>query len=205
MTNPYEPPAPLEEAEPPRGEGLARDGETLSIRFEVSLVEVANRSIEQGLRAQRAARGFDLWWYGPILLLAGAPSMPWLNSPPGDSTWLNLAVQGWLLAVIYAFWYPWHQRRAYIQDVWRAIHEEEAAGLFAAPWQVVVAPDRLVIHYPHSTYAVDWRLVTAVERTEQHVRVAVGRDLEVAIPREAFAAPEEMEELAQAVRARLPP
>jgi hypothetical protein len=202
--NPYEPSRePVLAALAPAGSGLMRDGETLSVAYEVGVEDLVALNLHHYSRSPLSRRAYYRAWFSvPFAILVLVVSL-WVIQGGGDLEVLALYLFVALIPVgVYLVYYPMRYPALIRRNTRRVYAEGRNAAMYGV-WRVVIAPQRLSVLMPLVESRYQWAALERVERSENAIYLYVGAASAVFIPARAFNNVQEMDEVERVLRARM--
>jgi protein-S-isoprenylcysteine O-methyltransferase Ste14 len=201
--NPYEPSRePVLAALAPTGSGLMRDGETLSVAYEVSMEELVQFSLYHLTNSPAERRKYYRNVLTvPVFSIIGflGPAFV-LRYDLWDSLPLNICVG--VLLIILSFVYPLRYRSRFEHTI-RKLYSEGRNAAISGVWRIVNSPARLSVFMPLVETHYQWPAVERVVRTERALYVYVTAVEAIIVPLRAFGNVQESGEFEAAVKARI--
>ena len=194
--NPYEPSRePTQATLLPGGTGLMRDGETLSVGYDVFLEDLIQSSLWYTRRSPVYRRNFYRGWLGMTFVLLALFSFP-LPILASLNRWdyLYLIAIGWLGALVFFIIYPLRYQAILERNIRQQLNQGSNAAV-CGPWRIVIQPERFSTFAPLVDSHYRWQAIDKIERTPGYLLVYITSLSAVVIPARAFHSTAEMEEL----------
>ncbi len=184
--NPYEPPNPGAEEDPPLVAQLAVDGEGMTIEFEQTLDDIL--ALQDFHVRQQARMSRQAWLVARVMvaalsvILAGGIYLTW---PDGDDT-MFIVFSGSLLALLFLVFYysvyqRWNVRR------WTIKQFQQGRNLnLTGHRRITITPEFLIMASPLTQSACRWLGVEKILQDEYAIYVYVSTMNAHVLPRRAF-------------------
>ncbi|HTN73635.1 MAG TPA: YcxB family protein [Pirellulaceae bacterium] len=190
---------PISAAILPGGTGLMREGNQLSLGYDLSVEDVIGFSLHHASTSPAHRKAFYRSWFIQPIAVAALVSIPLLM--PGAhrqaDVWLLVAI-GWFMALGFFVTYPWRFRQRIARSA-RTLFAQGKNLSITGAWRLEVTPEKLTTYSPLIESHVRWPAVERIDRTPQALYLFLTAISGVIVPAHAFRDASEMDELYQAL------